>query len=97
MAGRRQGQLDRAQRRLVPGGPDRGGGQGSPLTATSNGKTIGPEVGFGYVMGTYHDAQVLLIKTAMGNRALGFDFRPPSSGPTQCTEEGKNGSRSNTS
>lgn len=54
--------------------------KGSPLTATSNGKGIGPELGFGYVLGTYHDEQVLLIKTAMGNRALGYDFRPPSSG-----------------
>ena len=54
--------------------------KGSPLSATSNGRTIGPELGFGHVMGTYHDEQVLLIKTAMGNRALGFDFRPPSSG-----------------
>jgi alpha-galactosidase len=53
----------------------------SPLSATSNnGGSIGPEVGFGFVMGTFHDEQVLLIKTAMGNRALGFDFRPPSSG-----------------
>jgi len=51
-----------------------------PLTATSNGNSIGPELGFGFVMGTYHDEQVLLIKTAMGNRALNFDFRPPSSG-----------------
>ena len=57
-------------------------GRGCPLTATSNGKTIGPELGFGHVMGTYHDEQVLLIKTAMGNRSLGFDFRPPSSGRT---------------
>ena len=56
------------------------GFRGCPLTATSNGKTIGPELGFGHVMGAYHDEQVLLIKTAMGNRALGFDFRPPSSG-----------------
>jgi hypothetical protein len=55
-------------------------GKGSPLSATSNGKSIGPELGFGHVMGTFHDEQVLLIKTAMGNRALGFDFRPPSSG-----------------
>ena len=56
--------------------------KGSPLTVPplpGNG-TIGPEVQFGHVMGTYHDEQVLLIKTAMGNRALGFDFRPPSSG-----------------
>jgi len=56
---------------------------GSALSATSNnGASIGPEVGFGYVMGTFHDEQVLLIKTAQGNRSLGFDFRPPSSGKT---------------
>jgi hypothetical protein len=55
-------------------------GKGSPLSATSNGKTIGPELGFGHVLGSFHNEQVLLIKTAMGNRALGFDFRPPSSG-----------------
>ena len=55
---------------------------GSPLSPTSNGKAIGPELGFGHVLGTYHDEQVLLIKTAMGNRALGWDFRPPSSGKT---------------
>ena len=57
-------------------------GKGSPLSATSNGKSIGPELGFGHVLGTFHDEQVLLIKTAQGNRALGFDFRPPSSGRT---------------
>ena len=55
-------------------------GKGSPLSATSNGKSIGPELGFGHVLGTFRDEQVLLIKTAQGNRALGFDFRPPSSG-----------------
>jgi len=56
--------------------------KGSPLSPTSNGKgtSIGPELGFGHVLGTYHDEQVLLIKTSMGNRALGYDFRPPSSG-----------------
>ena len=57
-------------------------GKGSPLSPTSNGKSIGPELGFGHVLGTFHGEQVLLIKTAMGNRALGFDFRPPSSGRT---------------
>ena len=57
---------------------------GQPLSATANQghKSIGPELGFGFVMGEFHDEQVLLIKTAMGNRALGFDFRPPSSGRT---------------
>ncbi len=58
------------------------GKAGSPLSATSNGKSIGPELGFGHVLGTFHDEQVLLIKTAQGNRSLGFDFRPPSSGRT---------------
>lgn len=51
--------------------------KGGPLTV---GKTIGPELQFGHVMGHHHDEQVLVIKTAMGNRALGWDFRPPSSG-----------------
>ncbi len=59
-------------------------GKGSPLSATSNGKTFGPELGFGHVLGTFHDEQVLLIKTAQGNRSLGFDFRPPSSGRTDA-------------
>jgi Carbohydrate esterase, sialic acid-specific acetylesterase len=55
-------------------------GAGSPLIPTWNGKTFGPEIGFGHVLGTFHDEQVLVIKTAMGNRSLAFDFRPPSSG-----------------
>jgi len=59
------------------------GGRGCPLSATSNGKFIGPEVPFGYVMGAFHDEQVLLIESSMGNRALSFDFRPPSSGKTE--------------
>ncbi len=59
------------------------GGSGGPLTTTSNGKFIGPEVPFGYVMGTYHEEPVLLIESSMGNRSLSFDFRPPSSGKTE--------------
>ena len=51
-----------------------------PLSATANGRMFGPELGFGFVMGTFHEEPVLLIKTAQGNRSLGFDFRPPSSG-----------------
>ncbi|HUU30569.1 MAG TPA: sialate O-acetylesterase, partial [Phycisphaerae bacterium] len=62
-------------------------GRGCPLSATSNGKTIGPELGFGHVMGAFHEEQVLLIKTAQGNRSLGFDFRPPSSGRTDPGSE----------
>ncbi|MCE9611141.1 MAG: sialate O-acetylesterase [Chthoniobacter sp.] len=63
-------------------------GGGSPLSANSNnGRSIGPELGFGSVVGTFHDEQVLLIKTAQGNRSLGFDFRPPSSGPAGAADE----------
>lgn len=56
--------------------------KGTPLSPTANGRHFGPELGFGYVIGTYQDAQVLLIKTAQGNRSLSKDFRPPSSGRT---------------
>jgi len=59
------------------------GGKGGALSTTSNGRFIGPEVPFGYVMGTYHEEPVLLIESSMGNRALSFDFRPPSSGKTE--------------
>jgi hypothetical protein len=62
---------------------DPDGGKGGPLTVTSNGRHIGPEVPFGYVMGAYHEEPVLLIESSMGNRALSFDFRPPSSGKTE--------------
>lgn len=43
---------------------------------TDNG--IGPEFGFGHVMGEYYDEQVLLIKTCWGGRSLFNDFLPPS-------------------
>ncbi len=41
---------------------------------------IGPELGFGLVMGDCLDRQVLLVKVAWGGRSLAKDFRPPSSG-----------------
>lgn len=46
----------------------------------SNGGTIGPELGFGDVVGDAFDEPVLLIKTAWGGKSLAVDFRPPSSG-----------------
>jgi len=49
--------------------------------------TIGPEVQFGHIMGYAHDEQVLVIKTSNGNRSLGFDYRPPSSGRNQPDNE----------
>jgi len=46
----------------------------------SRGSTIGPELGFGHVVGEAFDEPVLLIKTAWGGKSLAKDFRPPSSG-----------------
>jgi len=48
-------------------------GYGSPTDR------IGPELGFGHVVGGKLDNQVLIIKVAWGGRSLGRDFRPPSS------------------
>lgn len=44
--------------------------------------TIGPELGFGYVVGDALREPVLLIKLAWGGKSLAQDFRPPSSGGT---------------
>jgi len=41
---------------------------------------IGPEVGFGTVVGDAHDEPVLLVKCAWGGKSLAIDFRPPSAG-----------------
>ena len=49
-------------------------GQGNNGTTT-----IGPELGFGHVMGYYHDEPVLVLKSSEGGRALGGDFLPPGS------------------
>ncbi len=43
---------------------------------------IGPEYGFGLVVGSQLADQVLIIKYAHGGRSLAADFRPPSSGGT---------------
>lgn len=46
----------------------------------SNAETIGPELGFGWVVGEAYDEPVLLIKVAWGGKSIAQDFRPPSSG-----------------
>jgi len=45
--------------------------------------TIGPELGFGWVMGDAFEEPVLLIKCAWGGKSLAVDFRPPSAGKPQ--------------
>jgi len=66
--------------------------KGSPLSPTSNnGKAIGPEVGFGYVMGHVLDEPVLVLKSCIGNRSLGWDLLPPGSEryEAEVTESGQ--------
>ena len=43
-------------------------------------ETIGPELGFGWVIGDAIEEPVLLIKCAWGGKSLAVDFRPPSAG-----------------
>jgi alpha-galactosidase len=42
-------------------------------------KSFGPELGFGQVMGEFHQEPVLLLKACIGNRSLGWDLLPPGS------------------
>lgn len=53
-----------------------------PLTVGFGAKkeTIGPELGFGWVVGDAMEAPILLIKCAWGGKSLAVDFRPPSAG-----------------
>ena len=50
-----------------------GVGQGTGATQ------IGPELGFGHVMGYHFDEPVIVIKASFGGQDLGFDFLPPGS------------------
>ena len=62
--------------------------KGAPLGPTANnGKSIGPELGFGCVMGHVLDEPVLVLKSCIGNRSLGWDLLPP--GSKSFTFEGK--------
>ncbi len=49
--------------------------------------SFGPELGFGHVMGHFHDEPVLLLKACIGNRSLGWDLLPP--GSERFEHEGK--------
>lgn len=46
---------------------------------TVKGRHIGPEVQFGHVLGETLDAPVLILKSCIGNRSLGWDLLPPGS------------------
>jgi hypothetical protein len=58
----------------------RKGGLTVGYTGYGGSSHIGPELGFGDVVGDHYKDPVLLIKTAWGGKSLFQDFRPPSSG-----------------
>ncbi len=57
--------------------------QGKGLLANDwmgiKGGTIGPEFGIGHVVGNAVDAPVMILKSCIGNRSLGWDLLPPGS------------------
>ena len=57
-----------------------GYGNVGDTAATGSNLRIGPELGFGNILGDLFTGQVLLIKEAWGGKSLAVDFRPPSSG-----------------
>jgi len=52
-----------------------------------NRKNLGPEHGIGHYLGTAMDAPVMILKSCIGNRSLGWDLLPPGSEPYEF--EGK--------
>jgi len=61
------------------GGPDgRGGVRRNDWLTVSGGK-IGIEIGIGHQLGNAIDGPVMILKSAIGNRSLGWDLLPPGS------------------
>jgi hypothetical protein len=54
---------------------------------TVKGKSMGPEFGIGHYVGHAVDAPVMILKSCIGNRSLGWDLLPP--GSEQYEFEGK--------
>ena len=46
---------------------------------TVTGKTMGPEYGIGHPVGNAVEAPVMILKSCIGNRSLGWDLLPPGS------------------
>jgi len=54
---------------------------------TIKGRTIGPEIGIGHYLGHVTDAPVLILKSCIGNRSLGWDLLPPGSPSFEFTDK----------
>ncbi len=48
---------------------------------------IGPEIGIGHYVGNATDAPVMILKSCIGNRALGWDLLPPGSEGFEFTDD----------
>ncbi len=55
---------------------------------TIKGRAIGPEIGIGHHVGHVTDAPVLILKSCIGNRSLGWDLLPPGSPSFEFEEKG---------
>lgn len=53
---------------------------------TIKGNTIGPEIGIGHHIGNATEAPVMILKSCIGNRALGWDLLPPGSEGFEFTD-----------
>jgi len=53
---------------------------------TIKGRAIGPEIGIGHHVGHLTDAPVMILKSCIGNRALGWDLLPPGSEGFEFTD-----------
>jgi hypothetical protein len=53
---------------------------------TVKGKNIGPELGIGHALGDAVDGPVMLLKSCIGNRSLGWDLLPPGSKGYEFTD-----------
>ena len=56
---------------------------------TIKGKGIGVEIGIGHYIGQVTEAPVMILKSAIGNRSLGWDLLPPGSERFEVEEKGK--------
>ena len=61
------------------GGPDGRGGVRRNDWLTVSGNKIGIETGIGHQLGNALDSPVLILKSSIGNRSLGWDLLPPGS------------------
>ena len=60
------------------GGPGKMSVKKNEFLTTKAGR-IGPEIGIGHHVGEATEAPVLILKSCIGNRALGWDLLPPGS------------------